>query len=109
MYTFVENLQLKYGFNRDPKNYPDPEEFKPERFSDEEQRNHHKYTFLTFGEGNRVCLGMRFALFQTKIALAHIALNFNIKLSPSHKPIVLDPQSMLSYPKDGIILHFESR
>lgn len=103
-------LQINHFFiDRDPKHFSDPDEFKPERFSDEEQRNRHKYTFLTFGEGNRACLGMRFAMLQTKIALIHVILKLNIKLSPSQKPIVLDPQTLLSYPKDGIILRFETR
>lgn len=38
---------------RDPKYYPSPEKFEPERFNEEEQRNRHKATFLGFGEGPR--------------------------------------------------------
>ncbi|XP_031625910.1 cytochrome P450 9e2-like [Contarinia nasturtii] len=97
------------GIHMDPKYYTDPEKFKPERFNQEEQRNRHKETFLTFGEGPRICLGMRFAVLQMKVALVRIALNLHIKLSPQHKPIVIDTQSLLLYPKDGILLQFESR
>lgn len=95
--------------HRDPNNYPDPEEFKPERFNETEQRNRHKGIFLGFGEGPRICPGMRFAMVQVKIALAYIVQNFFIKLSPNHKPIVIDPQTLLSYPKDGILIRLDSR
>lgn len=96
-------------FDRDPKYYPNPEDFQPERFSEEEQRKRQKFTFLTFGDGNRACLGMRFAMLQIKVALVYLALNFNMKLSPNQKPIVIDPQSLISTPKDGIWIRFERR
>lgn len=96
-------------FQRDPKYYPDPEKFRPERFNEEEQKNRHKGTYLAFGEGPRICLGMRFAVAQVKVALAYAVRNFHIKLSPKQLPIVLDPQTLLSYPKDGILLQFETR
>lgn len=52
---------------------------------------------------------MRVAKVQLKVALAYITLNFRIKLSPKHKPIVIDPKTLLSFPKDGIFLRFEKR
>lgn len=97
------------AIHRDPKYYPNPEEFIPERFSPEEQRNRHKGTFLGFGEGPRICLGMRFAIAQLKIGLAHVVRAMHIKISPNQKPIVIDPQTLLSYPKDGILVRFEVR
>lgn len=42
---------------RDPNHYPDPTEFRPERFNEEAQRNRRPGTYLGFGEGPRVCLG----------------------------------------------------
>lgn len=94
---------------RDPKYYPNPDEFKPERFTIDEQRNRHKGIFLGFGEGPRIRLGMRFAIAQVKVALAYIVENFHIKLSPKQNPIVIDPKTLLSYPKDGIIIQFHTR
>lgn len=54
-------------------------------------------------------IGQRFAIAQIKVALVHIIRNFRIKLSPNNKPIVIDPQTLLSYPKDGILLRMEAR
>lgn len=105
---FNQNI-LVYSTFRDPKYYPNPNEFIPERFSPEEQRTRHKGTFLGFGEGPRMCIGMRFAITQLKVALAHIIREFRIKPSPNQKPIVIDPQTFPSYPKDGIFIRFEAR
>lgn len=97
------------AIHKDPNHYPEPEKFKPERFTEIEQRNRHKAHFLAFGEGPRVCIGMRFAKVQIKVALIHITTNFRVKISPKHKPIVIDPKTLLSFPKDGILLRFDKR
>lgn len=41
----------------DPKYYPDPEKFIPERFSAEAKKNRHPMVYLPFGEGPRNCIG----------------------------------------------------
>ena len=46
-----------YALHRDPKYYPDPESFNPENFSEENKKKRHKYVYLPFGEGPRICLG----------------------------------------------------
>ena len=48
------------GLHMDPKYYPEPEKFDPERFTDEEKIKRHKYTYLPFGEGLHQCLGKIF-------------------------------------------------
>lgn len=67
---------------RDPEIYPNPKEFRPERFSADEKNRRHKAAFLGFGEGPRICIGYRLAVNQTKAALAQIVKNFHVKLSP---------------------------
>ena len=46
-----------YGIHRDPNNYPNPDEFDPERFSDKNKSKIKPYTYLPFGAGPRSCLG----------------------------------------------------
>lgn len=49
----------------DPKYYPDPETFNPERFSDDNKTNIEPITYLPFGIGPRNCIGLYF-YFQEK-------------------------------------------
>lgn len=48
-----------FAIQRDPKYYPDPEKFDPERFSEENKHNIVPYTFLSFGAGPRNCIGKK--------------------------------------------------
>ena len=47
--------------------YPDPDQFRPERFL---ERKFGPHEWLPFGGGNRVCVGMPFALYEMKVLLA---------------------------------------
>ena len=44
-----------YGFHRDAEYFPEPDNFKPERWSDETQHNNN--VFMPFGVGPRMCIG----------------------------------------------------
>uniref|UniRef100_A0ABD2X9B1 Cytochrome P450 n=1 Tax=Trichogramma kaykai TaxID=54128 RepID=A0ABD2X9B1_9HYME len=50
------------GLQNDPKHWDEPEAFRPERFGPEQLAKRHKYLFLAFGEGPRMCVGMRLGL-----------------------------------------------
>jgi len=45
------------GLHHDPKFYPDPERFDPERFSEAEKKKRPHFCYLPFGEGPRICIG----------------------------------------------------
>ena len=55
-----------YLIHHDPAIYPDPYEFRPERFLSEPPGT---YTWIPFGGGRRRCLGASFALLEMKIVL----------------------------------------
>ncbi|XP_070768650.1 cytochrome P450 3A30-like [Enoplosus armatus] len=66
-----------YALHRDPELWPEPEEFKPDRFSKQNKQNINPYTYLPFGIGPRNCLGMRFALVMVKLALVEVLQNYS--------------------------------
>lgn len=47
------------GLARDPEYFPEPETYRPERFSDP-QPNYNTDAYLPFGEGPRTCIGIGF-------------------------------------------------
>ncbi|XP_021934430.1 cytochrome P450 6k1-like [Zootermopsis nevadensis] len=93
----VQVLLPILGLHHDPKYYPDPERFDPERFSEEEKKNRPPFSYLPFGEGPRICIGMRFGLIQTKVGLISIISNFDVQ--PSEKT-----QVPLAYDKNALVL-----
>ncbi|KAH7946632.1 hypothetical protein HPB52_002214 [Rhipicephalus sanguineus] len=60
-----------YALHRDPEFFPEPDAFKPERFSEENADSIKPYTYLPFGAGPRNCIGMRLGLHAIKVALLH--------------------------------------
>ncbi|KAJ1096447.1 hypothetical protein NDU88_001589 [Pleurodeles waltl] len=66
-----------YPLQRDPEYWPEPDEFKPDRFSKENKDTQEPYTFLPFGSGPRNCIGMRFALLNVKVGIASLLQNFS--------------------------------
>ncbi|CAB1336031.1 unnamed protein product [Coregonus sp. 'balchen'] len=59
-----------------PTHWPEPDVFRPERFSKENRENIDPYTYLPFGIGPRNCIGMRFALQAIKLVIVEILQSF---------------------------------
>jgi cytochrome P450 len=58
-----------YLVHRREELYPEPEKFRPERFLG---RKFGPHEWFPFGGGNRLCLGMPFALYEMKVLLATV-------------------------------------
>ena len=58
--------------------YPQPKEFKPERFL---ERQFSTYEFMPFGGGVRRCLGEALAMFELKLVLATILSRYQLSLA----------------------------
>ncbi|XP_012878861.1 PREDICTED: cytochrome P450 3A13 [Dipodomys ordii] len=68
-----------YALQRDAKYWPEPEEFRPERFSKKNKESINPYIYMPFGAGPRNCIGMRFALMNIKLALVRLMQNFSFQ------------------------------
>nr|XP_042124325.1 cytochrome P450 3A9-like isoform X3 [Peromyscus maniculatus bairdii] len=98
-----------FVLHRDPKYWPDPEEFRPERFSKENKERINPYTYLPFGYGPRNCIGMRFALINMKLAIVKILQNFSqYPCEETEVPLKLGKKMTLT-PEKPIVLKLISR
>ena len=88
----------------------DPYKFHPERFSDDyPTASRDSASFLTFGFGPRICIGMRFAQLEIRMALVNLLLKYRICKSPSTgDKLDLNVASTMS-PKNGVWVKLEKR
>jgi cytochrome P450 len=86
--------------HRHPDFWPEPEEFRPERFLPGQDENRHPYAYFPFGAGPRGCIGGSFAMMKGPLVLATIARRFRIELLPG-QTAVPDPTFTLR-PRDEI-------
>lgn len=75
-----------YVIHRDPDYFPEPNEFKPERFLGENSAESN-IAFMPFGLGPRLCVGMRFALNELRIVIAQLIYNYKITADPDLKVV----------------------
>lgn len=95
--------------HHDPELYPAPDTFDPERFSEDARKSRHPYTYLPFGEGPRVCVGMRFGIMQAKVGLAMLLRNFRFRTGPkTENPLLIDQVKLMLTTKNGMWLKVEA-
>ena len=96
-----------YAVHRNRALWDEPDAFDPERFSPERAAGRHRYAYLPFGAGPRVCIGMGFALMEATIVLATLLARLRFAEVPSHRP---HPRMTVTVrPDPGIVLRVASR
>lgn len=87
--------------------WSDPTRFDPERFSPERSAGRHRFAYLPFGGGPRICIGAALAMTEASLILATIAQRYRVRLAPGEK-IELRNRITLR-PKDGLKMVLERR
>ncbi|GAB6026265.1 hypothetical protein CHUAL_012471 [Chamberlinius hualienensis] len=99
-----------YAIHYDPEIYPEPHKFDPERFTYENKSQRQPMAYIPFGAGPRICIGMRFALMEVKICLAHIINQFRIlKSAKTEVPLKMRNAIPMLIPLNGVTVKIEPR
>jgi cytochrome P450 len=64
--------------------WDDPEYFDPERFAPGRREKIHRFAYIPFGAGPRICIGAGFAMQEAVICLATIMQQWRAELVPGH-------------------------
>ncbi|XP_053685852.1 probable cytochrome P450 9f2 [Sabethes cyaneus] len=99
-----------HGLHHDPKYYPSPEKFLPERFSDENKSNINLGAYLPFGIGPRNCIGSRFALMEVKAIVYHMLKSFTFERTRNTEvPLTLTKGFSGTLAENGVFVEFRPR
>jgi cytochrome P450/GT2 family glycosyltransferase len=93
--------------HRNPRHFPDPDRFDPDRFAEVADGGRPPAAFFPFGKGPHVCLGEPLARMEIVLALARIAQRVELETA-SERPIVPDPGITLS-PRGGTSMRVRIR
>lgn len=75
-------LVAPYTLHRRKEYFPEPEKFDPERFQPAREKSLPRYTYIPFGAGPHVCIGLHFAMMEGQLLLATLAQRTTFSLLP---------------------------
>ncbi len=89
-----------YVTHRHPRLWPDPDRFDPERFAPERVRDRHRFAYIPFGGGPRLCIGSEFALMEAQLVLAMTLQRYRMRPMSGR---TIEPESRLTLrPRGGL-------
>lgn len=98
----------QYVLHHDPRYFPDPFRFDPDRWKPEAKASRPQYSFFPFGAGPHRCLGETFAVMEGVLILATLAQRWRMRPAPAAPRVEMQALHMLR-PKRGIQMKVERR
>ena len=100
-------VMSQYVNHHDPKYFPEPEKFLPERWTQEFKRSLPRFAYYPFGGGPRGCVGEPFAWMEGVLLLATLSKRWRMRHVRGHK-VEMQPRITLR-PKFGMRMKLERR
>jgi cytochrome P450 len=100
-------VMSQFIVHRDPRWYPEPERFDPERWTPDRQAERPRFAYFPFGGGPRQCIGEQFAWTEGVLALAEIARRWRIRPT---RLTMAEPYPVFTLrPRNGVPARLERR
>jgi cytochrome P450 len=102
-YAVARGTQLwasQWTVHKDPRWFPDPHAFRPERWEGNFAKTLPKHAYFPFGGGPRICIGNAFATMEAVLILVTIARHLRLRPT-TDAPLELVPTATLR-PKRGL-------
>ncbi|HEV2912703.1 MAG TPA: cytochrome P450 [Pyrinomonadaceae bacterium] len=100
-------IMSPYVMQRDPRYFPDPMSFDPERWTPSARESRPQFSYFPFGGGARRCIGEGFARMEGVLLIATLAQRWRFRHVPTHR-VALQPAITLR-PKNGMLMTLERR
>lgn len=101
-------LTSQWVVHRDPRWFPNPEGFDPDRWAPERAKDIPRFAYFPFGGGPRICIGNHFAMMEATLILAIIGQRFRIELLPGER-LALKPSVTLRQAGPGLGVRLVAR
>jgi cytochrome P450 len=101
-------LLSQWVVHKDPRWFPNPEGFDPDRWTPENAKELPRYAYFPFGGGPRVCIGNHFAMMEATLILAMILQRYRVELLPGQN-LELEPSVTLRQKGPGLMVRIHRR
>jgi cytochrome P450 len=108
-YTIPAGARVMYSIyltQRDPKYWPDPDSFFPERFDRTSNKKPVAFSYLPFGGGPRTCIGAAFAQAEAKAVITRLLSRFELTLTNTD---VQPYMGATLEPRPGVMMRIQRR
>jgi cytochrome P450 len=101
-------LASQWVVHRDPRWFPNPEGFDPDRWTPERARSLPRFAYFPFGGGPRICIGNHFAMMEATLVLVIVLQRFRVELLPGQR-LTFKPTATLRQAGPGLSVRLVAR